>query len=88
MICFIYWLILLIINQFGFWAEQNTSDALTQLLDKGSDVLQQKRVSLTFFLDFSKAFDIELVIMKFFWKTVLLWIQMKLSQLVSLLLKK
>ena len=57
MICFIKIFNLLKSNQFGFLAGQNTSDALTESLGKAYDAINQKRVLLTIFLDFSKAFD-------------------------------
>ena len=44
-------------NHFGFLAGQNTSDALTEFLDKAYDAINQNRVLLTVFLDFFNAFD-------------------------------
>ena len=44
-------------NQFGFLAGKNTSDALTEPLDKVYDAINQNSVLLIIFLDFSKAFD-------------------------------
>ena len=57
MICFINRFNLLNNNRFGFLAGQNTFDALTDFLDKVYDTINQNRVILTIFLDFSKAFD-------------------------------
>ena len=57
MICFINRYNLLNTNQYGFSAGQNAFDALTDLLDKAYDAIDQNRVLLTTFLDFSKAFD-------------------------------
>ena len=44
-------------HQFGFLAGQNTVDALTEFLDRAYDAINQNRVLLTVFLDFSKALD-------------------------------
>ena len=44
-------------KQFGILAGQNTYDALIDFLDKAYDAFNQIRVLLTFFLDFSEAFD-------------------------------
>ena len=44
-------------NQFGFLAGHNTSDALLEFLDKAYDAINQNKVLLAIFLDFSKAFD-------------------------------
>ena len=44
-------------NQFGFLAGKNTSDALTEFLYKAYDAIDQNRVLLTIFFDFSKALD-------------------------------
>ena len=57
MMCFISRFNLLNTNQFGFLAGQNTLDSLTEFLDKAYDAINQNRVLLTVFLDFSKAFD-------------------------------
>ena len=57
MICFINRLNLLNNNQFWFLAGQNTSDALTEFLNRAYDAINQNTVLLTIFLDFSKASD-------------------------------
>ena len=57
MICFINRFNLLNSNQFVFLAAQNTSDALTEFLNKAHDAINQIRVLITIFLDSSKAFD-------------------------------
>ena len=44
-------------NYLGNLVGQNTSDALTEFLDKKYDAINQNRVFLNAFLDFSKAFD-------------------------------
>ena len=43
-------------NQFGFLAGQDTSNALTEFLDKAYDAINQNRVLITIFLNLSKAF--------------------------------
>ena len=55
--CFINRFNLINTNQFGFLAGQNTADAVTEFLDETCDAINQNRVLLTLFLDFSKAFD-------------------------------
>ena len=63
-------------KQFGILAGQNTYDALIDFLDKAYDAFNQIRVLLTFFLDFSEAFDtVDHEI--FLKKIVLLWLQRK-----------
>ena len=49
---------LLSTNQFGFLARQDTSDFLTEYLDKTYDAIDQNRVFQTIFLDVFKAFHI------------------------------
>ena len=56
MFCFISRFSLINNNQFGFLAGQNISDAPTEFFDKAFDAINQKIVSPTIFLDFSKAF--------------------------------
>ena len=53
MICFINRFNILNSNQFGFLVGQNTSDAITEFLDKANDAINQNRVLLTIFLDLS-----------------------------------
>ena len=58
MICFIDSFNLLNSNQSGFLSGLNTFEALIDFLDKVYDDINQNRVLLTIFLDFSKASDI------------------------------
>jgi len=44
-------------HQFGFRENYNTSDAVLQFIDAVQDSLNYKKVTITVFLDFSKAFD-------------------------------
>ena len=71
--CFINRFNLLNTNQFRCLAGQNTSDAPTNILGKAFDAINQNRVSLTVFSDFSNAFDIvdPEILLK---KPVLLWL--------------
>ena len=73
-ICFINRFNLLKTNQIGFLAGQNTSDAPTEFLDKAYDAINQNRILLTVFLDFSKVFDkvYHKILLK---KNVFLWLQ-------------
>ena len=57
MICFINRFNLLNSNQFRFLAGQNTSEALTELLDKSYDAINLNRVLLKFFSYFCEVFS-------------------------------
>ena len=53
MICFINRFNLLYTDQFGFLAGWNTSDVLTEILDKAYDSINQNRDLLIVFFDFA-----------------------------------
>ena len=73
MICFINGFNLINTNEFGILAWQNTSDALTEFLDKTYDASQSEQgFTNNFFLDFSKAFDT--VDHENLWRIVLVWL--------------
>ena len=44
-------------NQFGFWKNSNTSDAIIEFLDYVYSSLDKKQSTIAVYLDFSKAFD-------------------------------